>query len=112
MGTQRNTWLGLVQGIGGLGAMVGYAVSGYITSYGVYYQWAFRIQGAWIICCIVILALAPTRLISASANGEASAVAASRVGTDKRSSMEMSTQLSDGSAGVAAGSARQLSFSP
>jgi len=68
---RRASWLGIVQGVGVLGCMVGYAIAGYLTALGFYYQIAFRIQACFLLCCTVILAVVPKSLINVSAHSMA-----------------------------------------
>jgi len=66
--SRRASWLGIVQGVGVVGCMVGYAIAGYLTASGFYYQIAFRIQACFLLFCTVILAMVPKSLINVSAH--------------------------------------------
>lgn len=63
---QRTLWIGITQGTAAIGSMVGYGVTGYLTAWGVYYQYAFRLQAFCLLFCFAFMATVPSTWINIS----------------------------------------------
>lgn len=66
----KTSWLGLVQATGALGGVVGYGTAGYLTSSGIFYQYAFRIQSSALFLCACGIACARKNLIDQSCSSQ------------------------------------------